>query len=415
MANVCDLSAHQAKTSAQGPAPYTDEEARENAKKAGVKERPKVFYNELDADGGFIRQANTLLQSYGDGPDKWPVEAGRYRIYWAKGCNWSNRPVIARNILGLQDVITDELLEWTGETNQFGWGFRNSPGHQDPDTGAYFLSEFYENTIPGFNGRATTPTVVDIIDKKATNNDYHRLTNYIEVQFRALQPADAPDLYPKKYRKEIDEFNDWLFDHVNNGHYRMAFTRNPDIYQEAFDDFYGSLDKLEKRLGENRFLFGDYITDSDIRLFVSLNRWDLAYFKNIGPVRRRIVDYKNIWGYLRELYAIPAFKDATYLEDFARGRSADTGDADFADWHARVASKLDLQKLWADDGQRKVLSAHPDEVYLRHPEGETPEDYQSEISFCPWNSEKQEDRDPRNPKNGQISVDPSINPLKGLL
>ncbi|MBQ9643262.1 MAG: glutathione S-transferase C-terminal domain-containing protein [Lachnospiraceae bacterium] len=414
MADTCSIAAHAAERNRK-PAPYTDQEAEENAARVGARKRPKVFYNELDADGGFIRQANTLLQSFGEGEGKWPVEAGRYRIYWAKGCNWSNRPVIARNILGLQGIVTDELLEGTGETNQYGWGFRNSPGHRDPDTGAYFLSEFYENTLPGFSGRATTPTVVDIIDKKAVNNDYHRLTNYLEVQFRSLQPADAPDLYPRKFRGQIDEFNDWLFTHVNNGHYRMAFTRNPDIYQEAFDDFYAALDALEKRLGSNRFLFGDYILDSDIRLFVSLNRWDLSYFRNIGPVRRRIADYPNIWGYLRELYAIPAFRDATYLEDFARGFSADNTDVDFADWNSRIGAKLDLQKIWADDGHRKALSGHPDEVYLRHPAGESAEDYQSEISFCPWNSDRVEDRDPRNPKNGLLSTDPSVNPLKGLL
>ncbi len=109
------------------------------------------------------------------------------------------------------------------------------------------------------------------------------MTNYIEVQFRPFQPKDAPDLYPKKFRKEIDEFNDWLFPHINNSHYRMTFCQSPEAYDEAYEDFYESLDKLDKRLETNRFLFGDYITDSDVRAYVTLVRWDVAYFKNIGP------------------------------------------------------------------------------------------------------------------------------------
>ena len=101
------------------------------------------------------------------------------------------------------------------------------------------------------------------------------------------------DLYPKKFRKEIDEFNDWLFPHINNGHYRMAFCQSPEAYDEAYEDFYDSLEKLDKRLETNRFLFGDYITDSDVRAYVTLVRWDVSYYHNVGPVKKPIKDYKN--------------------------------------------------------------------------------------------------------------------------
>ena len=178
--------------------------------------------------------------------------------------------------------------------------------------------------------------------------------------------------------------------------------------------FLGLLNKLEKRLSENRFLFGDYVTDSDIRFFVTLARWDLSYFRKLGPVKHRIVDYENIWGYARELYAIPAFRDNTYLRDFAKGRDGDR-DKLFADWNSRIATQIDLDEYWKDDGRRAELSSHPDQIFLRHPEDETPEDYQSEISFCRWNRQAWEDRDPSSPANNYISVDPEINPLKGLL
>lgn len=418
MSDVCDISLHRKKeNAAKGKIDYSDEEAELHAGEVGVLPRPMETKNEIDKRGAFVRQPNAFIVPFGAKSSEWKAENGRYRIYWAKGCNWSNRPIIARDILGLTDIISDQLTTPSGESNRYGHGFADSPEHKDTATGAYFLSEFYKNADLDFHGRATTPTIVDVKRKIAVNNDYHRLSNYIEVQFRAFQPENAPDLYPKKFRKEIDEFNDWLFPHINNGHYRMAFCQSLAAYNEAFDDFYDSMEKLEKRLSENRFLFGDYITDSDIRFFVTIIRWDISYFRNIGPVKKRIADFPNIYAYMKELYQIPAFKNATYIRELVLGRGSSNQDKDlFADWNTRIAPQINYEALYADDGRREALSedAHKN-IYLQHPQGETAEDYQSEISLSRWNNATQEDRDPSNPENGKLSTDASINPLKGLL
>jgi putative glutathione S-transferase len=417
MADVCDIDAHRRRVAAEAAASdYTDQEAEEHAREVGVPPRPMETKNEIDARGAFCRQANAFIQPFGDKAGDLKAEANRYVLYWAKGCNWSNRPAIAKDLLGLDKVIGDVLCTSTGDSNKYGHGFRDQPGHKDPFTGAYFLSEFYQKARPGFKGRATTPTLVDVIEKKAVNNDYHRLTNYLEVQFRPFQPEDAPDLYPKKFRREIDQLNDWLFPHINNGHYRMAFCQSLEAYNESFDDFYDSMDKLENRLETNRFLFGDYVTDSDIRFFVTLARWDISYFRNVGPVKHRIVDYPNIWGYARELYNIPAFKKNTYLHDLAVGRGqSDMNKQIFADWNTRIAPQIDFDKLWASDGERAKLSKTPNEMFLRHPENESYEDYASEISVCPWNDPDPARREAANPANSPLDQDASINPLKGLL
>ena len=186
---------------------YTDALAEQFAKEVGVDPRPNETLVEIDERGAFIRQPNAFIQPFGDEEGDLKAEANRYGIYWATGCNWSNRPIIVRDLLGLQDVISDTRVTHSGETNSYGHAFGDQPGFKDPKTGAYFLSEFYKRANSDFKGRATTPTLVDIKEKKAVNNDYHRLTNYIEVQFRPFQPKDAPDLYPKKFRKEIE----WLF------------------------------------------------------------------------------------------------------------------------------------------------------------------------------------------------------------
>ena len=394
---------------------YTDEEARRYAEEAGVAPRPSETDNEIDARGAFIRQPNHFALPCGKGKGEWRAESGRYAIYWAKVCNWSNRPVIVRDILGLEDVIADQLCTSTGESNIYGHGFADCPGRKDPLTGAYFLSEFYRRADPDFRGRATTPSLVDIKDKKVVNNDYHRMTNYIEVGFREYQAEDAPDLYPVAYRKEIDEFNDWLFPHINNSHYRMAFCRSYEAYNEAYDDFYESMDKLEKRLSENRFLFGDFITDSDIRFFVTLARWDIRYFRNIGPVKRRVSDYPNIWGYARELYNIPAFHKNTYMKDLAASSGGNGGRGILGDWNERIASLIDFDELWKDNKERARLSNTPDNIYKTHPAGETPEEYRGEISFSHWNSAAEKDRDPSDPHNSMLSADASVNPLKGRM
>ncbi|MDR0999444.1 MAG: glutathione S-transferase C-terminal domain-containing protein [Clostridiales bacterium] len=389
---------------------YTDELAEQYAKEVGVDPRPNETISEINESGAFIRQPNAFIQPFGDKEGDLKADANRYAIYWATGCNWSNRPVIVRDLLGLQDVIKDQLTSFSGRTHRYGHGFGNQPGYKDPITGAYFLSEFYKRANPDFKGRATTPSFVDVIEKKTVNNDYHRLTNYLEVQFRPFQAKDAPDLYPKKYRKEIDEFNDWLFPHINNSHYRMAFCQSPEAYYEAYEDFYESLDKLDKRLETNRFLFGDYVTDSDVRAFVTLVRWDISYFHNVGPVKKPIIDYKNIWGYLKELNTIPAFTNNSNPKKLAllSFGGPKKGNDLFRGYNERILSKVDFDALWADDGKRKNLGKTPDELFLRHPQGESYEDYAGEISTTNWNSPSWQDRDP---KNGVLSVDASINPI----
>ena len=386
---------------------YTDEEAQRHAEEVGVPPRPKETKSEIDERGAFIRQPNAFIKPFGEEPEDNHAEADRYDIYWAHGCHWSNRPVIVRDILGLQDVIGDVATTSSGQANIYGHGFADQPEHKDPICGVYFLSQFYKNADPEFTGRATTPTFVDVKNKTAVNNDYHRLTNYIEVQFRKFQPVDAPDLYPVKYRTEIDEFNDWLFPTVNNGHYRMAFCQSWEAYEEAYNDFFDSVEKLDERLKTNRFLFGDYITDSDIRLYVTLVRWETSYYHNIGPMKKRITEYPNLWGYVKELFSLPVFRKYTFFE-FPKNDTKGI----FASYPKRIAAQVPYDELWKTDGTRKALSNDPENVFKKHPEGESVEDYQTVISKTKWNSKDWADR---NPMDRVLTTDASINPIASKL
>ena len=390
---------------------YTDELAEYFASINQTKPRSGWSKTEIDENGFWVRQPNYLITPFGDKDGQNKVIKDRYVIYWHPGCNWSNRPVIARDLLGLHDEIKDYIVEPTGESNKYGWGFGKEANFKDPYTDAYFLSDLYTNVDSSYKGRATTPTIVDFIQKKALNNDYHRLTNYLEVQFRKFQPLDAPDLYPVKYRKEIDEFNDWLFPNINDGHYRQAFATSPEGYRDGHDAFHDALEKLDKRLADNRFLFGDYITDSDIRAFVSLVKWESGVYLLAGPQKKRIREYKNVWEYVKELFQVPAFRDNT-LPYLITSKEKPNELKFGQNYLSRIGTTIDWQEYFKSDGARKALSEDSEHIFLKHPAGETVSDYQTDISSTKWNDLSQETRAE---KNFILSTNPEVNPLKGLL
>ena len=250
------------------------------------------------------------------------------------------------------------------ERRKYGWEFAYDEDLKDPETGAEFLAEFYYRADPDYTGRSTVPALVDLDTYTVANNDYHRLTNYFETAFKPFHKEGAPDLYPEDLREDIDNLNDnVLFPFINNGVYRMMFAQSIVAYEEAFDDFFTTLDVFEKRLATNRFLFGDYVTDSDVRLFVTLARFDTHYYRNLGPIKKRISEYENIWGYARDLYEIPAFKNNTYFHDIARGWDTKKEKL-FVDFNSRFADDIDFDAIWSAPQKRKYLSKTPDQKFL---------------------------------------------------
>lgn len=326
-------------------------------KQASVHVRPKETEHEIDEKGYFVRQKNRFTTPFGEGEGKLPVEAGRYRLIWAKGCHWSNRASIVRELLGLEKAISVNLVGRGQHEQNLGWEFIYDEHNTDPVLGVQFLSELYANSDPDYKGRPTVPAVIDITTKQVVNNDYVWLTNYLETEFAPFHKEGAPDLYPLELRAEIDQYNDFLFDHVNNGVYKAMFAQSIEAYNDAFEHLYAAFDSIEERLETNRFLFGDYVTDSDVRLFVTLARFDTYYFKNLGPIRNRIIDFTNIWGYARDLYEIPAFKNNTYLRDMARAHG--NKDTIFIDYNTRFWDQIDYEGLWSQPHNRQEKSSDP--------------------------------------------------------
>ncbi len=322
--------------------------------------RPSELDQEVDSRGFFHRQKNHFTKPF-SGTDSNPVEAGRYRLVWAKGCQWSNRSSIVIELLGLDKAISTTIAGRNKHEKDYGWEFVNGKNSIDEVFGVQFLSELYANADPEYKGRPTVPALVDIKTKKVVNNDYHWLTNHFEKDFKELHAKNAPDLYPEELQTEIDEFNIWLFDHVNNAPYRAQFGQSIEAYNEAINTFYRSLDNLEERLENQRFLFGDYVTDADVRFFVTLARFDTRYYRNLGPLPKRIIDYKNIWAYARDLYTIPAFKHNTYFHDIAKKEKVN--DSNFQDFATRFWQDFDYEGLWSEPQNRRALSKTPEQKF----------------------------------------------------
>ena len=200
-----------------------------------------------------------------------------------------------------------------------GWEFALDKEGVDPVLKIRYLPEIYAATDSQYTGRATVPAVIDLQTKQVVNNDYHHLSNYWETVWQPFHKEGAPDLYPEELRDEIDALNNILFHEVNNGVYKAGFAQSQEAYESAYDLVFHRLDWLEERLSKGRYLFGDQLTDSDIRLYVTLARFDIAYYFAFRTNRNRIADYDNLWNYAKDLYHIPAFKDATDFDAIKRG------------------------------------------------------------------------------------------------
>lgn len=333
-----------------------------------IRVRPKETVSEIDKNGYFRRQPNHFTTPFGDGENDLKAEGNkRYRLVWAKLCHWSNRAAIVRELEGLEDQISVNMVEHAPHEKNLGWEYVYNENNIDPVLGDQFLSEAYYRADDDYQGRTTVPALIDTTTGKVVNNDYNWLTTYFEVNFRPWHKKGVPELYPVELREEIDKMNLWLFDNINNAVYRSSFSRSNEGHFDGVNTFYAAMDRLEKRLETNRFLFGDYVTDSDIRLYVTLARLDIRYTAQLGETKRPLYTYKNLWGYAKELWEIPAFAHHT---DFAaiirQGRIEGEKDGFRASTHYDLElPKIDWDAQWKVSTERAYLSSDPTHpIYL---------------------------------------------------
>ena len=277
-----------------------------------------------DAKGGFVRQIssfrNWVTPDGAAGPTGgggFRAETDRYHLYAAFGCPWATRILIARQLKRLEDAVSVAIVE-PAMTDQ-GWRFGDYPGaDRDAVNGATYLHEIYTLADPHFTGRATVPALWDKERRTIVNNESADLLRMFNSGFGALADTSI-DLCPADLRAAIDSLNAEVYGSLNNGIYRAGFATSQVAYEEAFVAVFATLDTLERRLERGPWLMGDRLTEADIRLFVTLARFDAAYNGLFKCNLRRIADHANLSAYLARLIAIPAFRDTFSLDHIKGG------------------------------------------------------------------------------------------------
>jgi putative glutathione S-transferase len=275
------------------------------------------FSAETSSEGAFLRQRYTIRDRItADGSSGFPAEPGRYHLYVSYACPWAQRSMIVRRLLQLEDVISMSVVDPIRDDR--GWAFRDGPGYtKDPVEGFSFLSEAYFATDPDYTGRFTVPCIWDRKTKRLVSNNFPDITIDFETQFKEWADPSV-DLYPEELRPEIDEMSAILYTDVNDGVYKAGFAVTQEAYEDAFDALFARLDWLEDRLARRRYLMGEALTEADIRLYPTLARFDAVYVGHFKCNLRRLVDYPNLWGYARDLYSRPAFRETTNFDHIKR-------------------------------------------------------------------------------------------------
>ncbi|MBA85391.1 glutathione S-transferase family protein [Thalassobius sp. S69A] len=276
-----------------------------------------------DEKGRFVRQVssfrNWITPDGSAGPTGlggFKAEAGRYRLYVALICPWASRTLIARALKGLEDVIPVTVVNPT-LTDQ-GWAFGGYPGADaDPLFDAGYMHALYTRADPHFTGRATVPVLWDMQQNVMVSNESADILRMLDTAFEEIVPSDIR-LYPQDLATEIDTLNPVIYDGLNNGVYKAGFASSQEAYDEAVASVFSTLDMLESRLSGD-YLFGDRLTETDIRTFVTLIRFDAAYHGLFKTNLRQIADYPRLQAYMERILALPGVRQTVNMDHITRG------------------------------------------------------------------------------------------------
>jgi glutathionyl-hydroquinone reductase len=275
------------------------------------------FPKEQTESGEFVRQDDAFRRWISPDPDsEFPPTPNRYHLYVSWACPWAHRTIIVRRLKGLEKIIGMTVVDPIRDDK--GWAFRDVPGaSRDPINGFQFLSEAYLATDPTYQGRVTVPALWDKESKQIVSNSDDDLMRIFNSAFN-VQTGNQLDLYPVEHRAEIDALNQTIYETVNNGVYRAGFATSQQAYETAVFALFRTLDELENRLATRRFLFGVQPLETDWRLFVTLIRFDAVYHGHFKCNIRRIVDYPNLYGYLKDLYQQPGIAETVNFDHIKR-------------------------------------------------------------------------------------------------
>lgn len=277
------------------------------------------WYDTTSTGGRFVRKApqfrSWITADGAAGPSGeagFKAEAGRYHLYVSLACPWAHRTLIYRAIKGLEEHIPISVVHWYMADK--GWTFQSGDGViPDSVNSAEYMYQVYTAAMSDYSGRVTVPVLWDKKTQTIVSNESPEIIRMFNSAFDGVG-AKAGDYYPQALRAEIDDLNERIYEPVNNGVYKCGFATTQEAYEEALTPLFGTLDWLDDRLSKQRYLTGTQITEADWRLFTTLIRFDPVYVGHFKCNIKRIVDYPNLSGYVRDLYQQPGIAATVNME-----------------------------------------------------------------------------------------------------
>jgi putative glutathione S-transferase len=271
-------------------------------------------YETTNEEGEFDRQETSFRDWVrADEDAEYTAEEGRYHLYVSLACPWAHRTLITRALKGLDHAVSVDVVD--PHRRNDGWEFAPDKEGCTPDSihGSDYLREVYTAADPNYTGRVTVPVLWDRERETIVNNESEEIMRMLDTAFDEFAANDV-DLYPEGYQDDVDRIIDEIYDPINNGVYRAGFADTQEAYQRAADELFDALDHWDDALADQRYLAGDRPTEADVAMFTTLVRFDAVYHTHFKCNRRRIVDYDNLWGYLRDLYQLPGVADTVDLD-----------------------------------------------------------------------------------------------------
>ncbi|MGR3815505.1 MAG: glutathione S-transferase family protein [Cognatishimia activa] len=281
------------------------------------------WYDTKSSGGKFVRSAAqfrnwiTADGSAGEsGKPGFKAESGRYHLYVSMACPWAHRTLIFRALKGLTDHI--EVSAVHPDMLDQGWTFeKDGVAQGDPLYGSQFTHNLYTRADPTYSGRVTVPILWDKEQETIVSNESSEIIRMFNSAFDGIT-GSTDDYWPAEMRDAIEEVNARIYDTLNNGVYKSGFATTQAAYDAAVHPLFDTLDWLEARLADNRYLMGDRLTEADWRLFTTLIRFDPVYHLHFKCNRKRLIDYPNLWAYTRELYQMPGVAETVDMDHIVR-------------------------------------------------------------------------------------------------
>jgi putative glutathione S-transferase len=274
-------------------------------------------WTERDESGKFNRMPTKFRDRVtADGSSGFPAAAGRYHLYVSLACPWAHRTLIMRSLKGLESAIGLSIVD--AVLSDKGWMFSKEPGAiPDSVNQAQYLQEIYVKAKSDYTGRVTVPVLWDQQKQTIVNNESREIIRMFDTEFAEFA-SNQLDLYPAALHETIDQTIDAIYMPINNGVYRSGFATSQAAYEEAVTELFENLDRWEAVLDQQRYLAGNQLTEADICMFTTLLRFDSVYHGHFKCNLKRIVDYPNLWNYLKDVYQYPGVASTCNLDHIKR-------------------------------------------------------------------------------------------------